>query len=770
MVSEIKEFSSMGDSKKRFKKWNNKPKNSFNESKFCCYMSSYPPRECGIATFTKDLSTAMNIRFNPKLKSKVIALQEDDSFYHYNNKVLAKLERSDIAEYIKIAKKINVNNQIKIVNIQHEFGLFGGEYGGYIVPFLETLEKPVVVTFHTVLPNPDKIRRKIIKYIGERSSGLIVMTNSAVEILKKDYGIDENKIHVVYHGIPNVGFKSNIEFKKRLRLENKTVLTTFGLLSRGKGVEYTIKSLPPLIKKYPNLLYLVVGETHPVVREEEGETYRKELKKLVQELGLKNHVRFYNKYLTLQEITEHIQASDVYLCTNLEKAQISSGTLSYAQGCGRVVISTPIAYANEVLAQEKGIVLSQTKAPHLFTEAIDKILSNSELKSRIEKNAYTFSRQMIWSNVAARYLRIFNNAVQLREETTEKYPKIKLNHLFKMTDNYGMFQFSNSSIPDKNAGYTLDDNARALIAATMHKTIIGGSLTDNLIKTYLNFIEISQKEDGWFNNLHKESINNPLIQKIINESQDAFGRTIWALGHLIRFTENDQLREKAKKIFDKSYKNIEKLEHLRSKAFSVKGLYDHYKKFPVPKVLGLIKEIANHIVEKYESEKSESWNWFESKVTYSNSSICEALFLAYDLTKEEKYLEVAEKTLGFLTNVLFTNNHLSLIGEKGWYTRNGNRALFDEQPIDAGITVGTYLRAYEITKKEFYNNKAILAFNWFLGKNYLNQMMYDERSGGCHDGLSKTSINLNQGAESLIAYLIARLYLEKTKKNKKNII
>ncbi len=736
-----------------------------------CFLSNFPPKECGIATFTKNLSTAMDKRFNPKLKSKVIAINEEGSFYNYNKKVILEISKSDIETYIDIAKKVNESENIKIVCIQHEFGIFGGEYGNYLIPFLEAVKKPVVVTFHSVLPHPDEKRKKIVRAIAARSSAIIVMAKVAIDILNKDYGIEKSKIYVVHHGIPNVPYQTdNEEIKKRLKLDGKIVLSTFGLLSRGKGIEYMIKSLPPLVKKYPNLLYLVIGETHPAIRKQEGERYRNELMKLVKKLGIENNVKFYNKYLSYSEIIEYVIASDIYICTNLEKNQITSGTLAEAMGYGgKAIISTPSIYAMEVLSEGRGIVIGDTHKPELYTGAIDKILSNPEIKQEMGRLAYAFSRQMTWSNVALQYLNIFNKVVQLREETTEKFPKIKLNHLVNLTDKYGLIQFCKHSTPDKASGYTLDDNTRALIFSILHNTLFEkegiGETSLSLAKTYLRFIENSQESDGNFKNHHKNEEG-----QLNSHSEDSFGRTIWALGYAINCAEDKKIKEKAKSILDKSINFLDKLESPRAKAFVITGLCYYYKTYPNPEIISRIRNYANELVELYNEESSNDWNWFESYLTYSNSKLPESLFFAYDILRDEEYLEVAKKTLDFLSNLMFIDGELSPIGQNGWYKRNGERAFFDQQPLDASSMTVAYLTAYRITLDKNYYDKAVLAFNWFLGKNHLKQMIYDETTGGCYDGLGRHSVNLNQGAESTISYLLARIFLEEHKRNQKNSI
>ena len=730
----------------------------FKDSKIC-FLSNFPPKECGIATFTQDLITSLNKRFNPKVKSRVIALNEESNIYNYDSRVIMQMNKDYLEDYINMAKRINRSDKIKLVCIQHEFGIFGGEYGSYIIPFLETIEKPVVVTFHSVLPEPNNLRKNVVKFICEKSAGVIVMAESAVDILNKDYGVSRNKIHVIRHGIPDTPMKSAEPLKKKLRLENKIVLSTFGLLSRGKGIEHMIKALPYLVKKYPNILYVIIGETHPVIRKREGEEYRNYLIDLVKKLKLQDNVKFYNKYLSLDEIIEYLLATDIYICTNLERNQIVSGTLSYALGCGKAVVSTPNIYAEEVLSHDRG-VLAEFQNPKSFADGIDKLLTDPDLKKRVEQNAYSFGRSMIWSNVASSYLHLFNKVVKLREETTEKYPKIKLNHLRNLTDNIGCIQFSKLSTPDNSSGYTVDDNARALIASTIHDKLYNSEISKELSIIYLNFLERVHDEEGKFNDMEYENKN------LIPTSEDAIGRTIWSLGHLINNSNNKEHVEKAKRMFDKSHLHINEDSSPRAKAFSVIGMYHYYKKYNEEEILSKIVKLVDTLVESYKKEATEEWNWFESYLTYSNSKIPEVLFLAYNLTKNQEYLEIAEKSLKFLTNLVFFKDELSPIGQNGWYNRNGIRSFFDQQPIDASSMVQTYLTAYAITKNENYYHNAVLAFNWFLGKNHLKQMIYNDVTGGCHDGLSKSSINLNQGAESTVEYLISRLMLEEIKKEK----
>ena len=723
------------------------------------YMSTFPPRECGIATFTKDLTTAMDKKFNPALKSEVLAINDNgSSIYNYDDKVNFQIDQTDIEDYIGIAKRINKRRDIKIVNIQHEFGIFGGDYGDYLLPFLETVKKPVVISFHTVVPNPDEHKKRIIKSIFKKTSAVVVMAKESIKILKKDYEIDDRKkIFFVHHGVPQVPFDSKNP-KEKVRLDNRIALSTFGLMNRGKGIEYVIEALPQIIKKFPEIIYLVIGETHPQVRKIEGESYRNKLIGLVNKLGLNNNVRFYNKYLTLEEIIDYLNATDIYISPALDENQIVSGTLSYALGCGKAIVSTSTAYAKEVLSKNRGILVD-FRNPKTMGNAILMLLSDKKLKEELEKNAYELGRKMIWPNVAAEYLRVFNKVTKLREDTVKKFPAIKLNHLTSLTDNVGVIHHAKHSVPNRKTGYTLDDNARALMVAAKHYNISKSQLSLNLIKTYLSFLHYAQKEDGTFHNLLDYE------RKFLDEqgSEDSYGRALMASGFVVSSNVPENIKATAKFIFDNAVRSVYKLKFLRAKAFSIIGLYYYFKKYKHEDIVEKAKMLADFLVDAYMKNSAKDWKWLEPHLTYSNGKLPESMFFAYLITKDKKYLSIAKESLDFLSNTLIVNGKMELVGNKGWYHKEGKKALYDQQPVDAASMVQSFLAAYKTTKKKIYYSNAVLAFNWFLGKNSLNQMMYDEATGGCFDGLSEETINLNQGAESTISYLLARLSLEEIK-------
>ena len=587
------------------------------------------------------------------------------------------------------------------------------------------------------------------------------MANTAVKILNETYKIEKEKLFLIHHGIPQVEFqKDNTNIKDLLNLNNKTILTTFGLINRGKGIEYVIQALPELVKKYPNLLYLIIGETHPNIRKEEGEVYRKKLIELINKLNLKNNVKFYNKYLSLEEIITYLKATDIYIYPALETNQIVSGTLAYAIGAGKAVIATPSLYAKEILNHNRGLIV-KLKDSESMNQALDKILKNKELKQTLEKNAYDFSREMLWPNVARKYLEIFKKITDVSQDIgLYTLPKVKLNHLITMTDDTGIIQHAKHSLPNRFTGYCLDDNSRALITAIQYYNLKPKEKLLNLINIYLGFLHYAQKEDGHFQDFM--SYEKKFLE--LKSGEDSFGRTIWAIGFLLSSKIHNNLKSSAKFIFENSIKNIDNLKNIRSQAFTILGLYYYYKNYSNEDILIKIKILADKIIKAYEENSTEDWKWFEKKITYSNGKLPEALFLAYDLTNDKKYLKIAEETLSFLSSLVILNNKLVLIGQNGWYLQGKKRAYYDQQPVDASSMVSVYTVAFKITKNKDYFNKAFLSYSWFLGNNSIEQTIYDEFTGGCYDGLRPNCINLNQGSESTISYLLARLNLEDLKK------
>jgi len=721
------------------------------------YVSTFPPRECGIATFTKDVVTSTDKAFLQYAKSKVVAMNNDvTNIYNYPDEVIAEINDSDLQDYIDAAKKINDNDNIKIINIQHEFGIFGGEYGSYLIAFMEIINKPMVITFHSVQPSPNDKLKKVVQSLAEKCVCIVVMANTAIDILRNDYNITK-PIEFIPHGIPTVEYVQSHKEKAKLNYGKRIILSSFGMMSPGKGYEYVLEAIPKILEKFPSILYIIVGETHPAIRQKEGEQYRNMLQNKIKELKIQKHVKFYNKYVKLSEIIKYLEATDVYISSSTEPNQITSGTLVYAMGAGRAVVSTPFLHAKEIVTPERG-VLADFKNPDSISEGILKILSDDDLKEKMEKNAYAFTRQMVWPNVVKSYMDVFRRYAIFEEKEGLTLPHLNLNHLNKMTDNFGIIQFANLKEPDISSGYTLDDNARAMLVECMqYKKSKDESLISS-IKKYLEFIKYVAHEDGrLFNYVDKDKKIN-----YDDWSQDAHGRAIWCLGYLLSIDSlPKEIVDDAETIFHKAIKHIDLKKSPRSIAFTILGLYYLNSAKPSEQIREKIIALADHLVSLQKDNLSNEWKWFESYLTYSNSKLSESLFYAYPATGNEIYLQAAKSSLDFLISINFEKNRFAPIGQKGWYIKEGHRAYFDQQPVDTASMVQTLQVAYSVTKDEKYRKLAIIAFQWFLGKNSLNQALYDHSSGGCHDGIGQFSVNLNQGAESTIAYLIARLALDK---------
>jgi glycosyltransferase involved in cell wall biosynthesis len=736
------------------------------------YVSSFPPRECGIATFTRDLTNAIDKEYSPEIKSKILALNVNGtSIYNYPRKVVKQINETEIEDYINCANDINRSPDIKLVNIQHEYGLYGGDWGDYLLFFLEMLNKPIIITMHTVLPEPDEKLLKVTKSMTQKAVGLVVMTKTSAQILEDTYGIPKNKIKVIPHGVHHIAFPSKTRAKKKLNLSGHTVLSSFGMLNRDKGYEYVIEALPEIVQKHPDVIYLILGETHPVVRREEGEIYRNKLKNTVMKYNLKDNVKFYDKYLDLSELIDFLKATDIYMSPTLNPLQAVSGTISYALSCACPIIATANQYAKDVVNHERGILV-RFQEPEDIKQALFELLADTKARREMKKNSYFYSRHMTWQNVALSYFNFFNKYAKIKPQETGKLPTIKLDYIKNLTDNFGIIQFANHTKPDIHSGYCLDDNSRALLVCAKWYDRKRVKSTLRLAEKYLDFIKYTQKKDGKFHNFvgYGRDFNDK------TESEDSFGRTIWTLGYCLKSDKlPENLKDKAERIYKKSLKWSLGLTSLRAVAFAIIG-FSHVAAIKNPSKEKLAREarekmsaLCDRLVEKFENQamvaNGQKWEWFEDCLTYSNYKLPEALFRAYTVSKNKTYLKTAQKSIDFLNNITFEKpEYFSPIGQDGWYFRNGKRAYFDQQPEDTALAVEALAAAYRATGKKDFKNKAELTFNWFLGKNHLSQMVYDEATGGSYDGLGKYSLNFNQGAESSLSYLLARLAIEKVNK------
>ncbi len=726
------------------------------------FITSYPPRECGIATYSQDLIKALNNKFSNSLSIKVCALESGKANYSYPREVKYILDTSIIEGYKKLVFNINHDPHIKIVLIQHEFGFFKDQEQAFL-QFLYELTKPVVVVFHTVLPHPDELLKSKITSIAAACTSIIVMTHNSEGILTNDYNLPEKKISVIPHGIHLVQHLSEFFLKKKYELTDRKVLTTFGLLSSGKSIETTLEALPAIIRQCPEVIFLIIGKTHPEVKKTEGEKYRESLEQKVKQYALQDHVKFINSYLALPELLEYLQLTDIYLFTSNDPNQAVSGTFAYAMSCACPIISTPIPHAREVLNGDLGIIFDFRNSGQL-ADGVIRLLNDEPLRRNISSNTLQKIVSTAWENSAVAHAILFEKIASEKITIQYNLPPIKLNHLKQMTTDTGIIQFSKINQPDISSGYTLDDNARALVAMCMYFKLTGDVRIIDDIRLYLNFIKLCLLPDGKFSNYVDKNLNFT-HQNSTTNLDDSNGRAVWALGYLISLSDllPVEIVSKAETILEKSITLISTVHSPRAMAFAIKGLYyfSTAKKSTENDVL--LITLANRLVQMYKHEASPNWEWFEGYLTYANSIIPEAMLYAWLISGETIYKDIAISSFDFLLSQIFNDNGIEVISNKNWLVKGQEAEPFGEQPIDVAYTIMTLSKYYDVLKKTDYKLKMETAFNWFLGNNRLHQIIYNPCTGGCYDGLEETHVNLNQGAESTVSYLMARLTIEKYK-------
>ena len=724
------------------------------------FVGNYSPRLCGIATFTTDLCEATAKRLGPRSHVFAVAVNDTDQGYAYPSRVEFTLQRNQQSDYYEAANFINASNT-DVVCVQHEYGIYGGWDGVYILSLISSLSVPVVVVLHTVLKTPTPNQKKIIQEMVQRAGQLVVMSELAVSLLQEVYAIPAGKIARLYHGTPDFTSLDNSRYKKRFQVEGNQTLLTFGLLSPNKGIETVIHALPGLVREFPKLIYIVLGKTHPNVRKEYGEKYRTGLIALVDKLGLQENVIFDDRFVSLEELYAWLMATDIYITPYLNEAQIVSGTLSYAFGAGTAIISTPYWYAKELLAEGRGLLIGFADSVALTATLRDLLADKAKLKS-LRAKTYQFGRQMRWEIVAEKYLELFQHTAAVAEKRSMalktpalllRIPPFDLTHLKRLTDDTGLIQHAKYIVPDRHTGYCLDDNSRALMMCAWAFSLLRGQDAKELISTYFSFTHFMQNPDGRFRNLMDYQ------RHFLDEtgSDDACGRALWALGYIIWRPPRDAYRSLAYECFQKALPHVRGL-NLRGKALAMLGLAAYLRCYQGDEsVSALLRECADNLLALYKEVATDDWRWFEDIICYDNGIMPMALFQTYSLLHDEKYLQAARETLEFLEKNLTHNGRLSLVGSSGWYKKGGPRAQYDQQPIDATAMVLAYQSAYLVTKDKEYLKKMRLAFGWFLGENDMGMSLYDHETKGCADGLLAEGVSLNQGGESTVSFLIALL-------------
>jgi len=747
------------------------------------FVGNYLPRECGIATFTTDLCTALATEYGEE-RLFAIPVNDPDSSYDYPEQVRLELTQEDIASYERAADFLNFNSN-DLVCLQHEYGIYGGAAGRYILALLRRLKMPLVTTLHTVLREPDANQRIVLEEIAQLSDRLIVMSELAAQLLREVYGVPGGKIDVIPHGVPDMSFMDPNYYKDKFGTEGKSVLLTFGLLSPNKGIENVIRALPAILARHPNVTYIVSGVTHPHIRRQEGERYREGLQALAAQLGVSSQLILNNRFVSTQELVEHVGAADIYITPYRQEAQIVSGTLAIALGAGKAIISTPYWHAKELLADKRGVIVP-FDSPDAIAEAVIALLENDAERHAMRKRAYLHSRGTTWPTTARAYMATFQRArfersLQPRPAhpddvaanptidltgSMEHLPSLNTNHLFTMTDDTGMLQHAIFSVPNTREGYTTDDNARALIVSTLLNESVGfphGEDHLNLSRRYLAFLWLAfHSETGRFRNFL--GYDRKWLEDV--GSEDSHGRALWALGSVLGQSRNPGMRGAAGRLFESAAPAVLKFSSPRAWAFSVLGLQAYLDWFPGDRSIQNARNaLANRLLDVYERSRSAGWHWFEKSLAYSNARLPQALILAGGRSRNKNMIAAGIESLQWLVAAQHCGSPEIFvpIGSNGCFTESVEKPRFDQQPVEACATISACLEAYRLTHDQRWSDEAHCVFRWFLGKNDLQASLYDPTTGGCKDGLHPDRVNENQGAESTLSFLMALLEMQRAK-------
>lgn len=736
------------------------------------FIGNYLPRRCGLATFTTHLLEAVALNA-PDIDCWAVAMNDQPEGYAYPPQVRFEINQDQLKDYSLTADQLNLNH-VDVVCVQHEYGIFGGQRGSFIIELLSDLKMPIVTTLHTLLKDPTDRERHIIVQLAELSDRLVVMSERSVDFLCDIYGVEEEKIVLIHHGIPDVPLVGSSTYKDKFGVSEKKVLLTFGLLSPGKGVETVIDALPEIVKAHPDVIYMVVGATHPHLRAEQGEDYRIGLHLRAKKLGVEDHVVFHDHFVADEDLLEFMGAADIYVTPYLNEAQIISGSLAYALGMGKAIISTPYWHAQELLADGRGRLFAFRDHVQLASEVIN-LLDHPDKLRAMQHKAYDYGRQMIWSHVASLYIETFEQARHHRLRKCvpvrklgplglrqQPLPEIKLDHLLRMTDGVGMLQHSRFTVSDREHGYCVDDNARALIVAVATKDLQprDASLND-LVSVYLSFLgHAFNSNTGLFRNFM--SYERCWLEEV--GSEDSHGRALWGLGNAAALGLNEGQVSHAADLFQRALPAVEHFTAPRSIAFAIIGIHaflssDHENS----QIETICRTLSNKLMQWFRNTASEDWPWCEETLTYDNARLPQALLLSGQWLGDDEMVQIALRTLTWLKKIQHDESgcFFAAVGNDGWFARGGKKAQFDQQPIEAAAMVDACIEAFNITRDEEWVTYAYRCLNWYLGDNELHISLYDHATGGCRDGLEEQGANENQGAESTLCWLMALLAIYK---------
>ncbi len=729
------------------------------------FLGDYLPRKCGIATFTTDLRCAVAKEF-PGIQCPVVPVNDLAGGYDYPAEVRFEIVEQDLPSYLRAADFLNITD-VDVVCVQHEFGIFGGPAGSHVLALLRELQMPIVTTLHTILREPNAEQRRVMRELIRRSTRLVVMSERGREFLRDVYQAPENKIDLIPHGIPDMPFADPNYFKDEFGVAGKQVLLTFGLLSPNKGIEFALRALPDIIREFPNIVYIVLGQTHPNLLRDEGEAYRLTLERLAKDLGVQKHVVFFNRFVELEELMRFIGAADIYLTPYLTESQITSGTLAYAFGAGNAVVSTPYWHAAELLTAERGKLVPFRDAKAIAVAMVE-LLRDEPLRHLMRKNAYKLGREMVWSRVAQLYAKSFEQArqdhsfvgrksspIKTLDEQPGQLPELKLDHLFRMSDSTGIFQHASFTVRNFAEGYCTDDNARALVLALMLQKLGHGSpQLGAKAATYAAFLNHAfDRQRGRFHNFM--SFDRRWLDEV--GSEDCQGHALWALGLCVSQAGQGSFQMLAAQLFEQALPVAAEFSSPRAWAFTLIGIDEYLRRFGGDRRANQIREsLTAKLMQRHADAATGDWHWFEEVVSYANAKLPHAMILSGRCLNNATMLELGLNTLRWLIKLQTSDTgSFRPVGSNGFFPRGHERAIFDQQPIEAQVTVSACIEAYHATGNIFWVTEARRAFEWFLGRNDLGLALYDSTTGGCRDGLHMDRLSQNQGAESTLAFLLS---------------
>jgi glycosyltransferase involved in cell wall biosynthesis len=737
------------------------------------FIGNHLPRRCGIATFTHDLHRAVSTS-HQDLETCVVAMTNPGCTYDYPPAVRFQVREEMIDDYAQGAEFLN-NASFDVVSLQHEYGIFGGEAGGNIIDLLSRLEMPVVTTLHTVLADATPSQHDVMRRIIDTSAKIVIMSETARELLRSVHDVPAHRIEVIPHGIPDFPFLETHHAKAEFGFGGKTIILTFGLLSPNKGIEIMLDAMPSIIKTCRNAVYVILGATHPNLVRDQGEAYRDYLTARVRELRIGDHVVFVNQFVDQATLLNFISMCDVYVTPYLNEAQMTSGTLAYSFGLGRAVVSTPYWHAKELLSDGRGILVPFGDAKAVSNE-IAGLLTNDVLRHAMRKRAYAASRSMTWVKTAKRYLTVFETAREnIRPGISlpiaaivfgskgHIVPEMRIGHFLSLCDSTGMIQHAVHSVPDRSHGYCVDDNARALLFSCVLSNAGEAQLSETMTTRFAAFIQHAWNPDTRrFRNFM--SYDRRWLEE--SGSEDSHGRTLWALAECARADTDPSRRRWAAALFKTALAAVEEFSSPRAWAFSLLGLDAYCTLVGGDLFANRVRRLlADRLMSLFSATETKDWIWFEDLLAYDNPRLPQALIQTGLTTQTRPYVEVGLRSLRWLMSLQTTSSGcFRPVGTKSFGRLRQKPEAFDQQPVEASATISACLAAWLAEDGAEWPAGAMRAFGWFLGENDLQTTLIDPDTGRCSDGLHPDRPNENKGAESVLSYLLGLVEIRRFKR------